>query len=900
MRTQKFTKIFGLYFRFIMLSRCGAIAGFGATSAYSVTHDDERSYYSFETFQTCAMDLSPAGKGLAVANTPNNTLDLFSILESGELSLVATVKVGLEPSCVKWRSNTEIWVVNHISDSISIVNVSNIGTPRVVRTLKVGDMPYSVAFGAGGKYAFVPTKRRDIMQKTYNDFTGGLDVWVFDTQQLDTGLPVKILNYFAEGGVEIAANSTGDMLYTMPLHSGNMTTIAPAKVVDGDLPEPTTNVYGDPAPPVGLVAKADELGVWRDGAGRDISQYVKLKLTDNDVCTIDATGATPVAGSCVNGVGTILYGAAVAPDGTVYVSNTDADNIRRFEGTGAFGGSTISGRHHLNYITVIHPNGDLTKNWVNNHLNLDAGQFSDTDRQTSLALLTDLVLSDDGSTLYAAAFGSSKIGIFDTNELKNGTFVPDPSKHIVVSGGGPTSLVYDGPRNRLYALTRFNNSVVTVDLTSKQEIASTPMYDPEPSYIVDGRRFLYDASFTSGPGNVACGSCHVFGGTDELSWDLGNPDAAIAPNLNIFVFQDPSVDVDFHPMKVPMFTSTLKGMRHHGPMHWRGDKNGAAAGADPLDEKAAFKQFIGAFEGVNARSGPISDAEMDMFADFALDLVLEPNYYRPVDGVLSPQQERGRNIYFNVPVEVDNGFACNDCHTMDPSLGFFGTSGLSTTRSRRPDSPALKIAQIALVPDKISAPETIPFPDPEGKNYRGYYLNHEGSTYTLFAFLRSPLFRFPNGDDDRKDLMSFLMAAPRSMENTVGQQVILGVDNLKDPVVRAFLSTLEARAKETSPVSVCDLTVSGVINNEPRGFVMLSNGKYLSDRLSEGQYTKLELLKLANTPGQQLTFLCVPPGSGVRIGIDNDEDGVFDRDELDAGSDPSDPNSVPAIASSSN
>jgi hypothetical protein len=37
----------------------------------------------------------------------------------------------------------------------------------------------------------------------------------------------------------------------------------------------------------------------------------------------------------------------------------------------------------------------------------------------------------------------------------------------------------------------------------------------------------------------------------------------------------------------------------------------------------------------------------------------------------------------------------------------------------------------------------------------------------------------------------------------------------------------------------------------------------------------------------------VPSGSEVRIGVDRDEDGIFDRDELDDGTDPADPNSPP-------
>ncbi len=46
--------------------------------------------------------------------------------------------------------------------------------------------------------------------------------------------------------------------------------------------------------------------------------------------------------------------------------------------------------------------------------------------------------------------------------------------------------------------------------------------------------------------------------------------------------------------------------------------------------------------------------------------------------------------------------------------------------------------------------------------------------------------------------------------------------------------------------------------------------------------------------GQELTYTCVPPGSGVRIGIDRDEDGFPDRTEIEAGSDPADANSVRA------
>src|SRR5262249_27454999 len=45
--------------------------------------------------------------------------------------------------------------------------------------------------------------------------------------------------------------------------------------------------------------------------------------------------------------------------------------------------------------------------------------------------------------------------------------------------------------------------------------------------------------------------------------------------------------------------------------------------------------------------------------------------------------------------------------------------------------------------------------------------------------------------------------------------------------------------------------------------------------------------------GEERTYTCAPPGSGSRMGIDRDEDGFLDRDEIDAGSDPADPASIP-------
>ena len=53
---------------------------------------------------------------------------------------------------------------------------------------------------------------------------------------------------------------------------------------------------------------------------------------------------------------------------------------------------------------------------------------------------------------------------------------------------------------------------------------------------------------------------------------------------------------------------------------------------------------------------------------------------------------------------------------------------------------------------------------------------------------------------------------------------------------------------------------------------------FQSDHLDQ-HHTYEQLKYIAEEKEQELTFTCVPPGSGFRIGIDRDEDGIYDADE---------------------
>ena len=102
-----------------------------------------------------------AGRDAACSRSTPPTTGSRSSTSSGGASPSSTrSRSGMEPVAVAARSNTEVWVVNHLSDSVSIVDLAAT-PPRVARTLLVGDEPRDIVFaGTGGNRAFITTAHR--------------------------------------------------------------------------------------------------------------------------------------------------------------------------------------------------------------------------------------------------------------------------------------------------------------------------------------------------------------------------------------------------------------------------------------------------------------------------------------------------------------------------------------------------------------------------------------------------------------------------------------------------------------------------------------------------------------------------------------------------------------------
>jgi hypothetical protein len=81
-------------------------------------------FVNFESPHVSPIAMSPDGLTLAVCNTPDNRIEVFDL--SGENpELLDSIPVGYDPVSVRFRTNSELWAVNHVSDSVSVIDMTS-------------------------------------------------------------------------------------------------------------------------------------------------------------------------------------------------------------------------------------------------------------------------------------------------------------------------------------------------------------------------------------------------------------------------------------------------------------------------------------------------------------------------------------------------------------------------------------------------------------------------------------------------------------------------------------------------------------------------------------------------------------------------------------------------------
>ena len=227
---------------------------------------------------------------------------------SGRLWLVwltweASVPVGMEPVAVAARNDDEVWVVNFLSDSVSVVDVST-SRPRVIRTLLTGDEPRDIVFaGPSFDKAFITSAHRgQNAPHAYDNYEdegiGRADVWAFDANALGAGLggdPLAVLTVFGDRPRGLVVTDGGNRVHVGIFRSGNQTTTVsegavcdggagvgscsaiqdgihmpnglPGDTTPGGLPAPNVNHEGITGPETGLIVKYDPAtAIWKDAA----------------------------------------------------------------------------------------------------------------------------------------------------------------------------------------------------------------------------------------------------------------------------------------------------------------------------------------------------------------------------------------------------------------------------------------------------------------------------------------------------------------------------------------------------------------------------------------------------------------------------------------------------------
>ena len=148
----------------------------------------ERTFTAFESGQVRPLALSPT-RSYSSRSTRPTTGSRSSASPASSCVPVGSVPVGLEPVAVAARTDDEVWVVNHLSDSVSIVDVSRpAARARGAHAARRRRAARHRVRRAGPTRAFITTAHRG--QNTGRDpqlttpGVGRADVWVFDAAAL--------------------------------------------------------------------------------------------------------------------------------------------------------------------------------------------------------------------------------------------------------------------------------------------------------------------------------------------------------------------------------------------------------------------------------------------------------------------------------------------------------------------------------------------------------------------------------------------------------------------------------------------------------------------------------------------------------------------------------------------
>ena len=603
--------------------------------------------------------LSPHSKPLVigeghvfVVNTPADTVD---VIDRRTRKIVRRISVGVDPVGLALRPDgEELWVSNHVSDSVSVIDLARKSATRfhVVATIQDIDSrtratrfdePVGIAFASDDKaYVALSSENRIAVVNTR-------------TRKVE-----KRLRITAQDPRAIVVKN--GLLYVVPFESNNKTQLSGGYKLDGDLV--TFNAHEHSIANNNVLSLGHVTDIVKHPRVPDRDLYIFDTRTDRLVRTVDT-------------LGTLLYGLAVNSKGDVFIAQTDARNdINGRAGTGKHGLAELENRAFLNQITKV-PAEEKAKPQF---YDLEPRPPRHPKRSEALATPYGLQVSGDDTTLVVSAAGSDIVCVVDatTGSILGRVKVDSVPRGIALvenTEGSPIGA---------WVLNAVANTVSVLDLSKLSDpkvMKRIILEDPTHPEFKMGR-IAFNKASASTTATFSCASCHPDGHTDQLLWVLETPVVTGGNQI------------------MPRSTMPVRGLRDTAPFHWDGipgdpygGNNSAnirsheAPNSDPAKPESATRHVIDGSlattmlmtgttpENDEGKLGFLSARERDDMAKFLLNITYPPAQRRAFDNKLTERAEEGfRQFHIVGNKESRRMNVCGDCHRM-PFLVSTNTPG---------------------------------------------------------------------------------------------------------------------------------------------------------------------------------------------------------------------------------
>ena len=585
-----------------------------------------------------------------VVNTPASTVDVID-MDTNEITV--RIHVGVDPVGIAVKPDgTEVWVTNHVSDSISVIdsNPDSATRHQVLHTIQalhptrkypILDEPVGIVF-ANDEWAYAALSSSNRIVKI-SVKTRGIRQYLPVTAQDPRAITVR-----------------DDRLYVIPFESNNQTQIS------GCHPE---NLDTDPLCTFDAMEHVVQA---MDGSNQSTSAgYVAdivrdSRIPDRDLYIFNTQAASNIKNlppiEIVDTLGTLLYGIAVDSDHRVFVAQTEARNDANGKaGTEGHGLAEMENRAFLNQITRV----DCGGNQCGEPVFFDLEPLPPDDPAENMALATPfgIQISKDDSILVVTAAASNRVFTMDPN---SGEILGRVDVGAIPRG---LTLISDeaGAPSEAWVYNALANTVSRVDLVNPAEpivSATIELEDPTDPSLKLGRIMFNDAKASSS-GTFACASCHPDGHTDQLLWVLDTPIC--------------SKDCD---QIQPRLVQDIRGLRGSAPYHWDGIPGDPFGGVntashdvllepncDIENEESCTLQLIdGSLETTmcdlddcevneEGKAGKLSKDERDAMSKYLLSVPYPPSVERPYTNELTDWAMKGIHKF-----HYEN--QCGNCHRL--------------------------------------------------------------------------------------------------------------------------------------------------------------------------------------------------------------------------------------------